>query len=150
MPIESQAVELPEHPATAGRREERGAADPARLAAPSPITTFHADSKSAGRKLMGTSFFLKVAVLGALALAQGVAHAENDVSDAIDKANRSIVDTQNNTKRALRDTDNKINNNIVNTQNKTKRGVKDATNKVNNSAVDAQHKVKGTVRDNTP
>jgi hypothetical protein len=45
---------------------------------------------------MGKSFFLEVAALGALGLAPQVAHAENAGSDAVGKANRSIVDARNN------------------------------------------------------
>jgi ElaB/YqjD/DUF883 family membrane-anchored ribosome-binding protein len=92
---------------------------------------------------MGNSFFRKVAVLGALTLAPGVAHAES----AVDKANRAIVNAQNNTKRALRDTGDKVNDDIVNARNKTKRALKGTGNKVNNDVVDAQHKVKGTAKD---
>jgi len=96
---------------------------------------------------MGNSFFRKLAVLGAVSLAPEVAHAENAVSNGLDKANRAIVDAQHNTKRAFRETDDKINDDIVNAQNKTKRALKGTGNKVNDDIVDARHKVKGTAKD---
>jgi hypothetical protein len=95
---------------------------------------------------MGKSFFLEVAVLGALGLAPQVAHAENAGSDAVGMANRSIVDARNNTKRALRNADNKVNDDVVNAQNRTKRQLNGAANKVNNDIVDTRDRVKRTVK----
>lgn len=95
---------------------------------------------------MGKSFFLEVAVLGALGLAPQVAHAENAATDAVGKANRSIVDARNNTKRALRNTDHKVNDDVVNAQNRTKGQLKGAANKVDNDIVDTREKVKRAVK----